>query len=141
VLVEQWGGERTLLGRVRLVERSGFMKVSALGVEEQRVNVIVDLDDAAEAWRALGDGYRVEVRIVVWEAKDVVKAPTSSLFRRGDRWAVFVVEDGRARVRTVELGQRNGLEAQVLSGLEAGERVVVHPADTLEDGGRVAPRA
>ncbi|HVR70124.1 MAG TPA: efflux RND transporter periplasmic adaptor subunit [Vicinamibacteria bacterium] len=140
VLVEQWGGERALRGRVRRVEPSGFMKVSALGVEEQRVNVIVDFDDATEAWRALGDGYRVEVRIVIWEADGVVKAPTSSLFRRGDRWAVFVVEGGRARLRAVELGQRNGLEAQVLSGLAPGERVVVHPADTLEDGGRVAPR-
>jgi HlyD family secretion protein len=141
VLVEQWGGERPLPGRVRLVEPSGFMKVSALGVEEQRVNVIMDFEDQAEASRLLGDGYRVEVRVVVWEAKDVVIAPTSSLFRRGESWAVFVVEDGRARLRTVDVGQRNGLQAQVREGLQPGEQVIVHPADALEDGGRVAPRA
>ena len=140
-LVEQWGGERPLRGRVRLVEPSGFMKISALGVEEQRVNVIVDFEDPAEASRLLGDGYRVEVRVVVWEAKDVVITPTSSLFRRGESWAVFVVEDGRARLRTVAVGQRNGLQAQVREGLQPGEQVIVHPADALEDGGRVAPRA
>ena len=140
VLIEQWGGEGALRGRVRRVEPSGFMKVSALGVEEQRVNVIVDFEDPAQA-QALGDGYRVEVRIVVWEAADVVKAPTSSLFRRGDDWAVFVVEGGRARLRAVQIGRRNGLEAQVLDGLKAGERVIVHPADTLADGQRVEPRA
>jgi HlyD family secretion protein len=117
------------------------MKVSALGVEEQRVNVIMDFEDQAEASRLLGDGYRVEVRVVVWEAKDVVIAPTSSLFRRGESWAVFVVEDGRARLRTVDVGQRNGLQAQVREGLQPGEQVIVHPADALEDGGRVAPRA
>jgi HlyD family secretion protein len=141
VSIEQWGGDRALHGRVRRVEPSGFMKVSALGVEEQRVNVIVDFQDPGEAQQVLGDGYRVEVHIVVWEAPDVVKAPTSSLFRRGDDWAVFVVEEGRARLRPVQIGRRNGLEAQVLDGLRAGERVVVHPADTLADGQRVAPRA
>jgi HlyD family secretion protein len=139
VLIEQWGGEVPLRGRVRRVEPSGFMKVSALGVEEQRVNVIVDFEDAKEA--PLGDGYRVEVRIVVWEAADVVKAPSSSLFRRGDHWAVFVAEDRRARLRTVRVGRRNGLEAQVLEGLRPGERVIVHPADTLADGQRIEPRA
>lgn len=141
VLIEQWGGERALRGRVRRVEPSGFMKVSALGVEEQRVNVIVDFEEPAEAWEALGDGYRVEVRIVVSEAPEAVKVPTSSLFRRGEEWAVFAVQGGRARVRAVEVGRRNGLEAEVLSGLTAGERVVVHPADTLRDGARVSPRS
>jgi len=140
VLVEQWGGDRTIRGRVRRVEPSGFMKISALGVEEQRVNVVVDFDDPIDAWRTLGDGYRVEVRIVIWEETDVLKAPTSSLFRRGDDWAVFVVDGGRARLRTVKVGRRNGLEAQVLSGLEAGDEVVVHPSDTLHDGARITPR-
>jgi ABC-type lipoprotein release transport system permease subunit len=140
VRIEQWGGERPLLGRVRRVEPSGFMKISALGVEEQRVNVIVDFEDPAEAWKALGDGYRVEVRIVVWEAPDTLKVPTGSLFRRGDAWAVFAVDGGRARLRTVELGPRNGQEAQVLSGVAPGERIVVHPSDTLQDGSRVTPR-
>ena len=141
VLVEQWGGENPLRGHVRLVEPSGFMKISALGVEEQRVNVIVDFEDPAAASRDLGDGYRVEVRIVVWEAKDVVTAPTSSLFRRGEGWAVFVVEGGRARLRPITVGERNGLQAQVRAGLRPGEQVIVHPADAIEDGDRVAPRA
>ena len=141
VLIEQWGGDRTLRGRVRRVEPSGFTKISALGVEEQRVNVIVDLEDPVDARKALGDGYRVEVRIVIWEGQDVLKVPTSSLFRQGDAWAVFAAESGRARLRKVEVGQRNGLEAQVLSGLEAGQQVVVHPSDTLADGKRLAPRA
>jgi HlyD family secretion protein len=140
VLIEQWGGEGALRGRVRRVEPSGFLKISALGVEEQRVNVIIDFEDPSQA-QALGDGYRVEVRVVVWEGPDVVKAPASSLFRQGDKWAVFVADGGRARLRTVDVGQRNGLEAQILSGLQAGERVVVHPSDTIRDGGRVRPRA
>ncbi len=141
VLIEQWGGDESLRGTVRLVEPSGFMKISALGVEEQRVNVIVDFEDPVEAWEKLGDGYRVEVRVVIWEGEDVVKVPTSSLFRKGDDWAVFALDSGRARLVSVELGRRNGLEAQVVSGLEAGQEVVVHPSDTLEDGARVAPRA
>ena len=140
VMIEQWGGEGTLRGRVRLVEPSGFMKISALGVEEQRVNVVVDFEDPAEAWSALGDGYRVEIQVVVWRGEDVLKAPTSSLFRKGETWAVFAVEDGRARLTTVEIGRRNGLEAHVLSGLDEGREVVVHPSDTLEDGSRIAPR-
>jgi HlyD family secretion protein len=109
-------------------------------VEEQRVNVIVDFEDPVEAWEKLGDGYRVEVRVVIWQGEDVVKIPTSSLFRKGEDWAVFALESGRARLVPVELGRRNGLEAQVLSGLQEDQQVVVHPSDTLEDGARVAPR-
>jgi HlyD family secretion protein len=141
VLIEQWGGDEALRGRVRLVEPSGFMKVSALGVEEQRVNVIVDFEDPVDAWEKLGDGYRVEVRVVIWEGEDVVKVPTSSLFRTGDDWAVFALASGRARLVPVALGRRNGVEAQVVSGLEPGQEVVVHPGDTLEDGARIARRA
>jgi HlyD family secretion protein len=141
VHIEQWGGDRTVRARVRRVEPSGFMKVSALGVEEQRVNVVMDFEDPADAWKALGDGYRVEVRIVIWEGRDVLKVPTSSLVRQGDAWAVFAAESGRARLRTVELGRRNGLEAEVRSGLDAGQQVVVHPSDTLADGMRIAPRS
>jgi HlyD family secretion protein len=140
VLIEQWGGEEALRGRVRLVEPSGFMKVSALGVEEQRVNVVIDFEDPQGAWRVLGDGYRVEVRIVVWEDDHVLKVPTGSLFRRGDEWAVFVLQGGRARLRAVRVGRRNGREAQILSGLEKGSRVVVYPGDTLRDGSRASPR-
>jgi len=141
VLIEQWGGDKTLRGRVRRVEPSGFMKVSALGVEEQRVNIVVDFEDPLEAWQALGDGYRVEVRVVVWEQPEVLQLPTSALFRHGEEWAVFAVEGDRARLRTVEIGRRNGLEAQVVSGLAEGARVVVHPSDTLHDGARVTARS
>jgi HlyD family secretion protein len=140
VLMEQWGGGRPLAGRVRRVEPSGFMKVSALGVEEQRVNVIIDFADPAAA-RPLGDGYRVEVRVVIWQADSTLKAPTGSLFRRGDEWAAFVVEAGRAHVTAVRLGQRNDREAQVLEGLSEGDTVVMHPPDTLADGVRVRSRS
>jgi HlyD family secretion protein len=136
VLIEQWGGGHTLDGRVRRVEPSGFMKVSALGVEEQRVNVVIDFVNHAEAAR-LGDGYRVEVRIVLWQENDVLKVPVGALFRQGDGWAVFVVEADRVRRQTVQLGQRNDNEGQILSGVEAGATVVLHPPDTLTDGARV----
>ncbi len=141
VLIERWGGADELRGRVRRIEPSGFTKVSALGVEEQRVNVIVDFEDPREAWEALGDAYRVEVAIVVWERDSVIKVPTSSLFRDGDGWAVYAVEEGTAVRRTVELGQRNGLEAEILAGLSEGERVIVHPSDKIEDGVAVAERS
>jgi HlyD family secretion protein len=117
------------------------MKVSALGVEEQRVNVVMDFEDPLEAWSALGDGYRVEVRIVVWEGDGVLKVPTSSLFRRGGDWAVFALDGGRAATRVVEVGRRNGAFAQVVAGLQENEPVVLHPSDTLKDGARVARRA
>ncbi len=141
VLVEQWGGDRTLAARVRRVEPSGFTKVSALGVEEQRVNVILEFTDAAEAWKALGDGYRVEARIVTWEAADVLKVPTAALIRVGAQWAVFVVRDGRAAQATVTLGHQNGQEAEVTGGLEPGAVLILHPGDTLTAGTRVQPRA
>ncbi|MGK4001514.1 HlyD family efflux transporter periplasmic adaptor subunit [Sorangium sp. So ce1036] len=140
VRVERWGGEAPLEARVRLVEPSGFTKVSALGVEEQRVNVIADFSGPPEARAALGDGYRVYARVVVWQKADVIKAPQTALFRRGDRWAVFVLADGRAHLREVEIGKRSGSDAEVLAGLGEGDRVVVHPSDTLEDGARVEVR-
>jgi HlyD family secretion protein len=139
-IVEQWGGARELAARVRRVEPSGFTKISALGVEEQRVNVILDFVDPVDAWKALGDAYRVEVRIVIWEAADVLKVPTSALFRDGEAWAVYVVEGGRARKTTIELGHQAGQEAEVVSGLAEGTVVIEHPGDTLTDGARVAIR-
>lgn len=138
VLVEQWGGDRTLDASVRRIEPAGFTKVSALGVEEQRVNVVLDFKDPAEAFAALGDAYRVEVRIVIWESDDVLKVPTSALFRQGESWAAYVVRDGRAVVRTLTLGHRTGQEAEVLDGLDVGDLLVSHPGDTLADGARVA---
>jgi HlyD family secretion protein len=141
VLIEQWGGGHTLEGRVRLVEPSGFTKISALGVEEQRVNVVIDFADPVAAAKELGDAYRVEARIVVWEQGDVLTVPVGSLFRRGDDWAVFVVEDNAVRTQVVTLGQRNATDGQVLEGLDEGDRIVIHPPDTLRDGLRVAERS
>jgi HlyD family secretion protein len=134
VLVEQWGGEDALAARVRRVEPSGFTKVSALGVEEQRVNVIADL---ALPNPALGDGYRFEARIVVWEGEDVLQVPASALFRHAGAWSVFVVEGGRVRRREVVVGRRGGLAAEIQEGLSPGENVVLYPSDQLADGVRV----
>ncbi len=141
VIVEQWGGDTQIAARVRRVEPAGFTKISALGVEEQRVNVVLDFTDPAAARVALGDAYRVDVRIVVWEASDVVKVPTSALFREGTKWAVYRIEEGRARRTIVELGHQTGVEAEVRAGLDAGARVVIHPGDALADGARVVERA
>jgi HlyD family secretion protein len=140
VALSEWGGERALGGVVERVEPSGFTKVSALGVEEQRVNVIIDVDDDRAAWTAMGDGFRVEVAITLWHADDVVTVPTGALFRAGTEWAVFVVTNGRARRTPLTLGHRTPLAAEVTAGLDAGARVVVHPPDTLADGDRVTPR-
>jgi HlyD family secretion protein len=139
VLIEHWGGEGTLKGRVRLVEPSGFTKVSALGVEEQRVNVVVDFVGPPETWQSLGDGYRVEARIVVWERADALKVPASALFRYGERWAAFVVADGRAHRRLVDVGRQSDVEAEVLGGLAEGERVILHPSDRIDGGVAVRP--
>src|SRR5688572_22875188 len=140
VIVEQWGGPRPLNGSVRRVEPSGFMKVSALGVEEQRVNVLVDVPELPPEARQLGDAYRVEIRVVTWHSDDVVKVPVGTLFRRGDDWAVFVLDNGVARLQMVQIGQRNDTEAQVTSGLSVGQTIVLHPPDTLADGTRVVVR-
>jgi HlyD family secretion protein len=140
VLLEQWGGVKPLNGEVRLVEPSGFTKISTLGVEEQRVNVIVDLIDPPHEREKLNDGFRVEARIVVAEADDVLKVPTSALFRDRNEWAVFRVEDGVARQRVVKLGLQNGLEAEVVEGLAEGDQVVTHPGDNITDGVRIRPR-
>lgn len=140
VMIERWGGGAVLKGRVRRVEPAGFTKVSALGIEEQRVNVVIDFLDPHDAWRRLGHGYRVEVRIVVWQADEVVRVPIGALFREGEDWAVFVAANGRAVLRRVTLGQRNSEFAEVRDGLAADERVVVHPSDRIVDGARVVER-
>jgi HlyD family secretion protein len=140
VIVEHWGGEYPLSGRVRLVEPSGFTKTSALGVEEQRVWVIVDFDDPPEKRPSLGDCYRVEVRIIIWEGKDVLKMPSGALFRHENGWAVYVVEDGQAVLRPVQIGRGNGLETQIVSGLREGEQVILHPSDKIKAGAAVVPR-
>jgi HlyD family secretion protein len=139
--IERWGGETSLLAHVRSVEPSAFTRVSALGVEEQRVNVILDLDEPRAQWSALGDGYRVEVRILTWQTNDALVMPESALFRRDERWATFVVRDGRARVTTVDVGHRNGELAEVLGGLSEADEVIEHPSDRIVDGLRVVSRA
>lgn len=140
VFLEHWGGEVPLLGRVRLVEPSGFLKISALGIEEQRVNVIVDFTDPLERRPTLGDAYRVEARIVVWEGGDVLKIPVGALFREGDGWAVFAAAEGRAKLQQVTVGQRNDLEAEIKQGLADGTRVIVHPSDKVQNGASVKIR-
>lgn len=140
VLLEHWGGDKTLQGRVRLVEPSAFTKISTLGVEEQRVNAIVDLVDPPQDRTALGDGFRVEARIIVDEATEVLKIPTSALFRVGEKWAAFRVVDGVAHETIVTLGMQNGLEAEVVDGLSASDRVVVHPGDDVAEGVAVTAR-
>lgn len=139
VVLEHWGGEAPLSGRVRLVEPSAFTKVSALGVEEQRVNVVIDIVDPLERRRTLGDAFRVEARIVVWEESDVLKVPAGALFRRGDEWAVFVIQEGRARQRPVRIGRSNGLETQVIDGLKEHDKVILYPSDRVRDGVAVRP--
>jgi len=140
VTIQGWGGERALAARVRMVEPSAFTKLSALGVEEQRVNVIAAFTDAREAWAALGDGFRIEARFVLWRGEDVLKIPQGAAFRHGDGWAVFRVESGRARLTPVEIGHRGETELEVLAGIEPGATVAVHPGDRVKDGARVEIR-
>jgi HlyD family secretion protein len=140
VLFERWGGEQPLQGVVRMVEPVGFTKFSALGVEEQRVLIISDFTSPVEEWQRLGDGYRVEAKFVLWHEENVLQVPASSLFRYREGWAVFVVDNHRARRREVEVGQRNGLAAQISVGLEEGDTVINHPSDEVEDGVRVEAR-
>ncbi len=140
VYFDRWGGDEPLEGQVRTIEPSGFTKVSALGVEEQRVNVIADFVSSKGDWQRLGDGYRVEARFVIWEHEDVLQVPASSLFRLNDGWALFLAENGRARQRVVKIGQRTGLVAQILAGVEEGDKVVNHPSDEVADGVRITER-
>lgn len=140
-LLEQWGGPVPLEGRVRLVEPAAFTKISALGVEEQRVNVVVDLVTPAAERPSLGDNFRVEARVVVWEQERVLQVPSAALFRRGGAWAAFVVRDGRARLVAVETGRSSGPATQVVSGLAEGDEVILYPGDRVTEGQRVAPMA
>ena len=134
VEIVDWGGDRPLTGTVRSVEPSAFTRVSALGVDEQRVNVIVDIVDPPAS---LGDGFRVEMKATVWESGDVLTIPASALFQRGGAWMVFVVEDGRARERRVDVGHRTGAVAELTGGLREGDRVILFPSDKVSDGVRV----
>lgn len=139
VRIDGWGGP-AVQGKVVRVDPAGFLKVSALGIEEQRVRVTIDFTDPPEAWSQLGHDYRVIVHVTTWSAADAVTVPVSALFRRGDDWAVFAVHDGRARTTMVRIGHRNNRTAEVLSGLPTGTEVILHPSDRINDGTRVIQR-
>ena len=140
VIIEHWGGDKPLKGTVRIVEPSAFLKISALGVEEQRVNAIIDLLSPVEERETLGDGFRVEVRIVVWEGDDVLKVPASALFREDEDWLVFLKKGDSAAKQVVQLGHRNAMFAEVVNGLSEGDTVIVHPSDEITDGADVETR-
>lgn len=139
-VVERWGGPGVLQARLRRVEPAAFTRVSALGIEEQRVRLWLDLLHPAAERPGLGDGFRVYLRLILWEAKDLLRVPQPALFRQGDAWAVFVVDKGRARLRRVQIGRVAGGQAEVLNGLVADEVVVLYPANTLQDGDAIAAR-
>lgn len=139
VRIDAWGGH-ALPGRVRLIEPSAFTRLSALGVEEQRVNAVIDLDGTREDWGGLGDGYRVEAKIVIWESDDVLTVPASAVFRQDKSWAVYRIQDNRAVLTTIEIGHRNATSIEVLSGLDLPASVLLHPSDRITDGIEVAPR-
>jgi HlyD family secretion protein len=137
--IDGWGG-KTLNARVRKLEPAGFTKVSALGVEEQRVVVVLDFVDPFEMWSAMSHGYRVEAKILVWQGQDVLTVPVGSLFRERNQWTAYVVKDGSVSLRTVVIGHTNGVDAEVKDGLREGETVVLHPSDQLRNGSFVMPR-
>jgi HlyD family secretion protein len=140
VLLDRWGGDVSLQGRVKIVEPTAFTKVSSLGVEEQRVLVIAEITSMPESWQRLGDGYRVEARFIIWEGNDILQVPESALFRKDHGWAVFVIKEKRASLREVEIGRRSGLSAEVLSGVSEGEAVIIHPDEAIGEGIKVKLR-
>jgi HlyD family secretion protein len=140
VQIDGWGGP-PIRGRVTRVDPAGFLKVSALGIEEQRVRVTIDFVDPPERWSRLGHDYRVTVHVTVWSTDDALTVPVGALFRKGDEWAVFTVQDGRVHTTTVQISHRNGRVAEVLAGLSKDDQIVLHPSDRIADGARVAQRA
>jgi HlyD family secretion protein len=140
VLIDNWGGAKSLNGRVRRIEPFGFTKISALGVEEQRVNVIIDISDPPELWSKLGHGYRVIVRAVEWESTNALQLPVSALFRDKGKWAVFAVENGRAKLVPVKIGRMNDERAELLGALKKGASVILHPSEKISDNARVEQR-
>jgi HlyD family secretion protein len=140
VEIDQWGGDAVLNGRVRRIEPSAFTKISALGVEEQRVYVLIDLLDPPPAARALGDRYRVEVRVAVWHSDDALVVPAGALFREGNQWKTYIYQNDAASLTTVEAGHSDGRHTEVLAGLDAGDKVLLHPPDVVKDGSAVEER-
>ncbi|MDZ4287780.1 MAG: HlyD family efflux transporter periplasmic adaptor subunit, partial [Prosthecobacter sp.] len=141
VSVEQWGGDNPLKGRVRLIEPAAFTKVSALGVEEQRVFVLSDLEATPQEAKSLGDRYRVEVRVAIWHSDDVLLVPAGALYREGSEWKTFVYDNGKARVATVQTGRTDGRKTEVTGGLKLDDKVLMHPPDSVKDGVAVRERA
>jgi len=139
VRIDGWGGP-AIRGRVMRIDPAGFLKVSALGIEEQRVKTTIDFVDPPDAWSRMGHDYRVNVHITIWAGADVLSLPVEALFRRGEDWTVFAVRDGRAHVVPVKVGHRNNQKAEIVDGLSEGSQVVVHPSDRVKDGARVAER-
>ena len=134
VVIEEWGGDSYLKGIVRKVEPFGYTKVSSLGIEEQRVDVVIDLVDTKEHWASLGHGYQVEAKVILWQDQSVLKLPITSLFRENTDWSVFVIQKGRATLKKVQIGKKNAFEAQVLSGVKKGEQVILHPNNQIKNG-------
>ena len=135
-----WGGDGALLATVRRIEPAAFTRTSALGVDEQRVNVLLDLDSPAEQWRALGDGFATEVEITTWEKPNALQVATSALFRTAQGWALFLVVNAVAQERAVQVGHRGPLQTEILAGIVAGDEVIVHPGSTVRNGTRVETR-
>lgn len=140
VRIDGWGGP-PIRGRVRRIDPAGFLKISALGIEEQRVRTVIDILDPPESWFRLGHDYRVMVHVTVWTGDDVLTVPVGAIFRKGEEWAVFAVRNGRARATPIQIGRRNNRVAEVRAGLSAGDRVVLHPSDRIRDGVTVSERA
>ncbi len=140
VLIERWGGSESIEGRVQRIEPFGYTKISALGIEEQRVNVIIDITSRRELWQRLGHGYQVEARIVMWESDYALTVPLTALFRDGRDWAVFVEQRRRAELRHVRIGRRNRLVGEIVDGLHVGDRVISHPSDRIHIGARIVAR-
>lgn len=140
VIIEKWGGEPPLEGVVEKIEPWGFTKFSALGVEEQRVNTIINFTGEETMRKRLGHGFRVEVKVVIWEDENALTIPSSAIFREGDQWAVFKVQNGRARLTEIEIGRNNGVEADIVSGLSEGDQIILYPGSRVSDGARVKQR-
>lgn len=140
VVINEWGGPESIKGIVKKVEPFGYTKTSSLGIDEQRVDVIIDLVDPHEKWQPLGHGYQVDASVILWEQDNVLKLPITALFREGEEWAVFVVEGRKAKLRKIKIGQRNSFEAQIISGIKAGELVILHPSNQIQDNVFVAKR-
>ncbi len=139
-MIERWGGEGTLEARLRRTEPAAFTKVSALGIEEQRVRLHLDVLTPPDERRGLGEGFRVHVRLIIWDEEDLLQVPQAALFRDGDGWAVFIAQEGRARLRSLEVGRQAGGEAEVLEGLAPGDKVIMYPGSAMADGAAIAER-